>query len=150
MIKGLKVDPCFQFLLDNCGWYVSDTGYAYTSVGRYPFQKKYKLHRVIMGFPSEQVDHINGDKLDNRLLNLRLASNAQNQWNSKISKNNKTGFKGVWFEKSRSKYMAQIRHSGYNYCLGRFDSPEEAFLMYGTVALELFGEFAKLDYREEK
>ena len=77
-------------------WYVSNRGYVCTRTER---KIKY-LHRILMN-PSEklQVDHINHNKLDNRKINLRIVTNQQNHFNRSINKNNKSGAKGVYFNK---------------------------------------------------
>ena len=69
-------------------WYLSSNGYATTNARIYEskkagiVRKRINMHRLIMGFPEEQVDHVNRDRLDNQRSNLRLASHAQNCWNA--------------------------------------------------------------------
>ena len=81
-------------------WYLSSTGYAVTTIhisGNKKIgvvQKGISMHRLIMGFPEEQVDHVNRDRLDNQRSNLRLASHAQNCWNAEKQPSN-TGYRGV-------------------------------------------------------
>jgi hypothetical protein len=108
----------------------------------------YSAHRIAWKMfygsePVEQVDHINGDKSDNRICNLRAASNAQNQANVAISQNNTCGFKGVSFHKHSGKWQARI---GVNYKrihIGKFNTPEEAHEAYKKAAKEYFGEYAR-------
>jgi hypothetical protein len=107
------------------------------------------LHQVILetmlGHPlkkGEMVDHIDGNGLNCTRGNLRRASASQNQANQKLSKNNKTGLKGVSWKVRDKKYIAQIQFKRKNYHIGSFDSPEEAKAAYDKKALELFGEFA--------
>ena len=90
------------------------------------------LHRVIaerMGLPVEdrslQVDHINGNPLDNRRANLRMATPSQNSINQKDRADNTSGFKGVHYDRSRGKWMAFIGQKPFKN-LGRFDTFEEA------------------------
>lgn len=109
--------------------------------------KSYLLHRVIWlyvygAFPAGQIDHINHDSSDNRLVNLRAASNQQNSWNQPLRKANTTGFKGVCFDKSRGKYVANIRDGKRKINLGRFADPEMAAQAYKQAAIKLHGEFA--------
>ena len=104
------------------------------------------LHRTIMGAKKgEHVDHINGDTLDNRKSNLRICTNAENSRNSKISKNNTSGFKGVMFvnERRRKKWVARIWKDRKVYHLGHFKTPEAAYAAYCKAAKELHGEFAR-------
>ncbi len=92
------------------------------------------------------VDHINGNPSDNRACNLRACNQMQNLGNSKRPKHNKSGVKGVFWDKERSKWMAQIqmenRRSTY---LGRFEKIEDAAACYAAAARKKFGEFARLE-----
>jgi hypothetical protein len=86
------------------------------------------------------IDHINRNKLDNRRSNLRLCNMTQNLGN--ILPRGK--FKGVSFDKTRRKYVAQISAYHKHYHLGRYNTPEEAHFAYTNKAKELFGEFARV------
>ena len=95
--------------------------------------RSYLAHRLawlyVMGeWPVDQIDHINGDRADNRFCNLRLATHAQNMQNRAIGKNNTSGFMGVKFR--RNKWRAEIRAFGNIRWLGSFNSPEEAHAAY--------------------
>jgi len=92
-----------------------------------------------------EIDHINGDSLNNKIENLRLANKIQQQYNRKISFNNKSGYKGVCWSKSNKKWQAQININDKRKSLGFFDSIEEAKETYNKVAKELYKEF----YKEE-
>ena len=85
----------------------------------------------------KQIDHINGDRLDNRISNLRLVSVAQNMQNLKKSTKNTTGFKGVSFYKAYNKFCAEPKVDGKKYFLGYFDTPEEAHNAYVAKKIEL-------------
>ena len=89
-----------------------------------------------------QIDHINGDKSDDRLVNLRLATNAQNQANKKATRANTSGFKGVSFSKSKGRWRAYIKHDQRYVHLGYFADPEAAHAAYVESARVHFGEFA--------
>jgi hypothetical protein len=85
-----------------------------------------------------QIDHINGNRSDNRLGNLRLCDNAQNNWN----KPGKT-FKGAYLDKRDGRWDAKIRVRGREIHLGRFSTPELAHMAYCKAAAELHGDFAR-------
>lgn len=93
--------------------------------------KLYKTHRIIFlmfhGYLPEEIDHINNNRLDNRIENLREATRFQNNCNTKLQLRNKTGYKGVWFDKQRNKYSASIRVNKKTIHLGRFNTAIEAF-----------------------
>lgn len=103
-----------------------------------------RFHRLVMEAQSGQIiDHANGNKLDNRRSNLRLATNSQNAANMKKGKRSKTGFKGVDFVPAF--YKARIRVNGRLIRLGNFDTAEEAALAYNEAAKLHFGEYASLN-----
>lgn len=103
-------------------------------------------HRVIWvmmtGEAPYQIDHINGDRSDNRWANLRAATHAQNLHNRGRSRNNATGFKGVYRHTS-GRYAAQIGSGRKVTYLGLFDTPEAASVAYANAAASLHGEFAR-------
>lgn len=104
-----------------------------------------KMHRFIVQGTGD-VDHINGDGLDNRRSNLRTCSSSQNSANSRKSVHLKSSrYKGVSLRKREKKWVARIRKSGVLIHLGRFTEEISAALAYNAKALELFGEFAKLN-----
>lgn len=108
----------------------------------------YLFHRLAWfyhhGFwPEDQIDHINGDKKDNRLSNLRAATNSLNKANCPVQKNNRFGLKGVdtlTTSSGRIRYRATIKN-GKAIHLGYFDTPEEAHAAYLSAAKNIFGEF---------
>lgn len=87
------------------------------------------------------LDHINRDRYDNRIDNLRPASHSNNMANRNVFKSSKTGLKGVTL-KPNGKYEAYLRHNKIRYYLGVYLTPEEAHSAYLTKAKELHGEFA--------
>lgn len=108
------------------------------------------LHRLIMDVSDKkmQVDHINHNTLDNRKVNLRICTQNENQKNSLLRLDNKTGFKGVSYDKNKRKYVSGIRHNNRRIHLGYFENPEDAAKAYDQKAIELFGEFKKLNLLE--
>jgi hypothetical protein len=106
----------------------------------------YRAHRLAWFYthgcwPAEHIDHINGDRSDNRLANLREASVSQNLGNAKRSKNNTSGFKGVCRGRG-DKWRATICVNGKRRKIGSFSTPEEAHKAYCAAATEKRGEFA--------
>ncbi|WP_274721094.1 HNH endonuclease [Xenorhabdus bovienii] len=92
--------------------------------------------------PSEFIDHINGDRSDNRIINLREASNTENSWNSKMRKNNSSSVKGVCWCKSNKKWVARIRIDGKRKTLGYFSDLNEAKLAMEEARTKYHGEFS--------
>lgn len=107
-------------------------------------QKTVLLHRFILDAPHGlEVDHINGDSLDNRRCNLRLATVSQNSCNAQRLAN-KTGFRGV--TKQWGKFYSRIVFQGKRFHLGSYFTAEEAALAYDSKAVELHKEFAALNF----
>lgn len=120
--------------------------YKYWNNKYYVLTKDKKfLHRIIMNVPRGVfVDHINGNSLDNRRCNLRICTNAENQWNTGKKCTSNQPYKGVRKTKS-GKYEARIRCKGKRLHLGTFTTVEEAVRVYNAKAFELHGEFAYLN-----
>ena len=91
----------------------------------------------------KEIDHISRDTLDNRLINLRVASRSENNVNSKVRCDNTTGYKGVYYVKGRgTPYWAYVKRNGKRYGLGMYKTAEEASKAYQQKAKELYGDFA--------
>jgi hypothetical protein len=110
--------------------------------------KTYYAHRLVWlletgSFPDSYIDHINGNKRDNRYMNLRKCGHSENMINRPRQSNNKTGFKGVRLRSDGKKYDAQIGLNGKRYHLGSFDTPEEAAKAYRESAIKMHGEFIR-------
>jgi len=106
------------------------------------------VHRIIFlyhhGYLPKYIDHINGDKADNRIENLRDVTHCQNMMNIKKYSLNTSGYKGVSFHKRSQKWVAQIKFNKKHLYLGLFDQPEKAYEAYCFKAKELHGEYANL------
>jgi hypothetical protein len=130
-------------------WKWSAHGEGYAMRGEHIGNRKYKyftMHREIIGAKKgEIVDHINGNKLDNRKENLRIANRSQNATNSKHRKN-ESGYRGVCMDKRRWLWKAEIRvGEGKRSFLGYYDNKLEAARAYNEAAIKYHGEFAKLN-----
>jgi hypothetical protein len=110
--------------------------------------KMWRAHRLIWlltygEMPKFQVDHVNGVRHDNRLSNLRQASNAENMRNRGATSANTSGFKGVTFNKNSGKWMAQIMCNGKNTYLGLHSSAKLAHAAYVVAANNMHNSFAR-------
>ncbi len=94
-------------------------------------------------WPERQIDHINMTRLDNRLVNLREATNSDNSCNRPMKAGNRAGLKGVSFHKRMGRWRARITKNGEHILLGHFDSPEEAAEAYAKAVSQYHGDFAR-------
>lgn len=105
------------------------------------------MHRFILGCQTgEEADHRNHNTLDNRRCNLRKCTSAQNKWNIRIGASNSSGYKGVSWDKSKLKWSSKISLNDKTINLGRFERREDAAKAYDARAVELFGEFAHVNF----
>jgi hypothetical protein len=105
-----------------------------------------QLHHLLTGWP--YADHHNGDGLDNQRANLRESDHGRNMFNKRLYKNSTSGFKGVTRRKRDGRWQAQIQAHRRHHHLGYYDTPEEAARAYDAAAIELHGEFARLNFTE--
>jgi hypothetical protein len=145
---GYHVDGYLVRLYDSgnqfkhVGW-KNSSGYLQTEV----FGKAYMVHQIIWilhhgPIPEGlMIDHIDRNPLNNRIENLRLATTSENKINTKVPKNNTTGYKGVLATPS-GKYQARLGYKGKKLYLGLFETREEAAECVRLKTLELYGEFA--------
>jgi hypothetical protein len=128
------------------GW-INNKGYRLIRIGA----RCVPAHRIAWAmtfgeYPSKQIDHIDGDRSNNRLSNLRLATLMENCRNRKLGKRNRLGFKGIVFVKESGLYTAHIRAENSRMLhIGCFETPEEAAHAYNKAAVLHHGEFATLN-----
>jgi len=134
----MKIDKEDIYLIINRNIFIS-SGYACYKYNN----ESFRLHRDILKCSDDfEIDHINGDRLDNRRSNLRIATRSENSCNT-VRKNNLSGQKGVSYLKHNKKWIAQISKNRKKYYLGCFESKFDAIKVYQDKAKELHGEFAK-------
>jgi len=123
-------------------WFLS-AGYPATKING----QNCRLHRILMGEVRKgfQVDHANTIVLDARKKNLRVCTPSQNKANSFRHRDNTSGFKGVTFCRATGKWRASIMKNGANKDLGRHIDKGQAAAAYNKAAVELFGEFARMN-----
>lgn len=126
-------------------WFCTASGYAVrNSKSNEGTKRTIFMHRVIMGDPTGfLVDHKSMDTLDNRRINLRVATKAQNMSNRGPQANNKSGFKGVFWNKQKAKWNAKICVNKKHVHLGFFKSSHDAHQAYFEGAKRMHGEFSK-------
>lgn len=139
-----KKDVCNRAKMGNVAGCVGVKGYVLISID----YKRYTAHRLAWLYhyneaPPKFIDHINGKKEDNRICNLRPATQSQNAANCPKRSHNKTGYKGVCYDKRRKKFLAQLQCKGKMIFLGYFDDPKEAHQSYKEGMRKHFGEYAK-------
>jgi hypothetical protein len=126
------------------------TAYGYRKIS--VCGRNYLEHRLAWLFmtgeyPDGEIDHINGDKIDNRYSNLRLATPSQNQANKGMRSDNTSGVKGVTWDKSRGKWLASIHKDGERIPLGRYNDINDAAEAYRAASIEYFAEFSRPERR---
>lgn len=137
--------------LSKVKWYASKTPNTYYAnrckEKRDGKQIKVPMHRQILNAPSNLiVDHINHDGLDNRRENLRLCTHTDNMRNRKINYNNRSGFKGVTWDKTHKKWRPNIQVDGKDMFLGYHFCIIKAAKIYDENARKFFGDFAKTNF----
>jgi AP2 domain. len=138
-------DDMFEYL-NQWKWRCGKGGYALrTSKGEDIY-----LHHLVLTTPEgKQVDHIDRNTFNNCRSNLRLCNKSENQRNRPLSKNNTSGFKGITYCMRDHVWFSRIKLFFKEMHLGSFKTSEEAAHVYDKRAVELFGEFAWLNFPEE-
>ncbi|AUM66407.1 HNH endonuclease [Brevibacillus laterosporus] len=147
--KVAIVDDLDYKSLSRYKWHYVSSGYAGRSIHHKGTGAKsfILMHRKIVKAPvGKVVDHINGNKLDNRRSNLRIVDQTKNQANRQhLNRNNKSGFRGVSWSKAAEKWESCVMYLGKKIYLGIYESPVDAAIAYNTKASELFGDCAQLN-----
>lgn len=144
----ILIDSEYKYLVDLYKWKVvlkKGTPYVWASKGS---ETLYLAREILGNCEGLLVDHINGNTLDNRVKNLRLATKSQNAMNMKSNKNSTSKYKGVSYDKNRNKWRANIFHNNKQIHLGRFNSELEAAIAYNDAAIIYYEEYARLNVVE--
>lgn len=137
----ILVDDDKYFELKQYTWNINN-GYFYAEING----KGTLIHRYLMKpKTTEIIDHVNHNRADNRIINLRICNESLNNHNRSKMLNTTSKFIGVSFENYSQKYRAEIKHKGKKYRLGRFKNEIEAAKAYNTKAHELYGDEANLN-----
>lgn len=149
LTKGYEaiIDAADVPLVEGRNWTaVEKTGavYAYWQDCSGPKRRTVYLHRVIMGEPAGlEVDHIDGDGLNNLRCNLRVATKSQNMHNAKRPSHNTSGVKGVSWCKRRGNWVARVTLHGKLVWSRHFAQKEDAASAYAEALQRHHGEFAR-------
>jgi hypothetical protein len=122
----------------------ADTGYMVAPIDGLTLYAHRVIWAIVYGnWPNHDIDHINGDRTDNRISNLREATRAQNSLNTSKHSDNASGRKGVHWSRSRQRWVAEITLNGTKTFLGRFKDIDAASSAYEDAAKRMFGDFAR-------
>lgn len=137
-----KIKPAARVKVGDVAGSIASDSYIRICINR----KFYRAHRLVFlmhkGYLPKTLDHINGDRVDNRIENLRPVTASQNQHNRKTNANNTSGYKGVSWHKGAKKWVTKIKLEGKPIYLGLFDNLEEAAEVVRKTREELHGDFA--------
>ena len=141
--KSMLVSKSTYLKIIDLKWYLNSNGYPAT----YKFGRAKSLHKFLFKKLEKGlvVDHINRDRLDNRLENLRIITQKENSYNRNKNSNSKNTYKGV--KKSGKTFTACVNKDGKKYEITNIGDEKEAAKIYDAMAEELFGEFAGKNFK---
>lgn len=155
MAKALRLRGGASTMLDDTDydrakdfrWHKTTNGYVAGFVMEQGVRRRVYLHRWLLeAQPGQIVDHIDGNKLNNRRSNLRLVTRSQNQANRRHNRNSRSRYKGVTWHKRRGMWMARIQVRGRRITIGYFVDPLQAAYEYDAFARTFFGEYARVNF----
>lgn len=132
-------------------WRIASGGYVTATIPRTICRKKpdILLHALLMRRPSgREVDHISGDRMDNRKKNLRLCTHQQNCCNQRKKVNNTSGYTGVSRCKHSDRFEAYVYRNARKIYLGTYATPEAAAYARDQAARRYHGEYARLNFAD--
>lgn len=134
-------------LVNQYKWHANNMGGGIYYAFRRDGKTMLSMHRDLTNAPNGmEVDHINGNGLDNRRENLRICTHAQNRYNNKLRIDSTSGYKGVFWSKDSKKWQAQIQVDRKKIHLGFFSDPIDAARAYDNAAKEHHGEFCRTNF----
>lgn len=141
------VDPEDQEEIGRHKWCVHSQGYAVRRLGGRADTRIVFMHRELLDAPDgSEIDHVNGNRLDNRRGNLRFATRSRQMGNTrKRTGPTSSRYKGVSWHKAAGKWTAQMGANGKRGYLGLFATEEAAAIAYNRAAQSAFGEFARIN-----
>jgi len=158
MAKALRLHKGASTTLDDADydrakafhWHKTTNGYVAGYVVEQGGRRVY-LHRWLLDAqPGQFVDHIDGNKLNNRRSNLRLVTRSQNQANRRHNRTSRSRYKGVTWHKRRKRWMARIQVRGRRITIGYFNDPLQAAYEYDAFARNYFGEYARINFPQRR
>ncbi|MEK6861476.1 MAG: AP2 domain-containing protein [Nanoarchaeota archaeon] len=147
---ALVDDKDFEWL-NQWKWYYGSRDYAirkkHIHLGKYRYKtESILMHREIMKVSRGIfIDHINGNGIDNRKQNLRIATQQQNMCNSKTRSDNTSGYRGVWWDEYHKKWAAEIHFNNKKKTIGRYEDIKNAAKAYNDASLKYHGEYGRLN-----
>lgn len=154
LTRGLKaiIDAEDLPIVSKYKWCAKKSGSRYYAVayvrgGGRSNNKQVAMHRLILDYYGPlDVDHINGNQLDNRKCNLRIVTRSQNNLNQNKVRKGTSKYKGVYFDKRRKRYIAEAKLNGKRIFQKSFMTEIEAAKAYDEIAKKHFGEFASTNF----